>query len=108
MNSNITTYHIELVNEGEEGVYVPEESTKALAIEMRDIDTNRHKGTQSYAQKTLPIAESQISDNLEVFGKYVAEELKNIIDDAYSIQVAKHKINQVLFEATTGSLANSQ
>lgn len=56
---------------------------------------------QNYA--TSPIAEaSQPPDHLEIFGRYVTGELKNIRDDVYSVQVAKHKINQILFEASTG------
>lgn len=45
---------------------------------------------------------SMPTDHLEIFGRYVTGELRNIIDDPYSVQVAKHKINQILFEASTG------
>lgn len=53
-------------------------------------------------QTTQITISDPISDQLETFGKYVTEELKSIKNDTYSIQVAKHKINQILFDATTG------
>lgn len=41
-------------------------------------------------------------DHLDTFGRYVTDELRNIRGDSYSVQVAKHKINQILFEASIG------
>lgn len=60
--------------------------------------TNTSTGGQGGQTPTTTV----IIDHLDTFGKYVREELKSIEHDPYAIQVAKHRINQILFEATTG------
>lgn len=46
------------------------------------------------------------SDEFMVFGVHVAHELKKIQSE-YLLQLAKHKINKILFDATTNHLDKS-
>lgn len=60
-------------------------------------------------EKSLTVSsrENGPVDHLDTFGRYVAEELRNV-EDTFSVQVAKHRINQILFDATTGLFRRPQ
>lgn len=66
------------------------------------LDENSVKSIQNYTTSPMTEVVTTPPDHLEIFGRYVTGELKNISEDPYSVQVAKHKINQILFEASTG------
>ncbi|KAL1131372.1 hypothetical protein AAG570_010989 [Ranatra chinensis] len=67
---------------------------------------DRHQRSTGNVISIVVLGKTNVSkesiDEYSAFGLYVEQELKKITNP-YALQVTKYKINQVLFEATTGA-----